>query len=121
MSIPMVVLINQGSASASEIVSGALQDAQRAMLVGDTTFGTGTVLSTIGLSDGSALLLATQEWLTPSGRVIWHQGIEPDVPVELPETGTILSPAQVSEMTAEQIETSGDTQLTEALRLLTKK
>ncbi len=121
VSIPMVVLINQGSASASEIVSGALQDAQRAKLVGETTFGTGTVLSTVGLSDGSALLLATQEWLTPSGRVIWHQGIEPDVPVVLPETGTILSPAQVTEMTAEQFETSGDTQLIEALRLLTEK
>jgi len=121
VSIPMVVLINEGSASASEIVSGALQDAHRAELVGETTFGTGTVLSTIGLSDGSALLLATQEWLTPSGRVIWHQGIEPDTTVELPETGTILSPAQAAEMTAEQIAASGDTQLTEALRILSER
>lgn len=121
VSIPMVVLINEGSASASEIVSGALQDAHRAELVGETTFGTGTVLSTIGLSDGSALLLATQEWLTPSGRVIWHQGIEPDTTVELSETGTILSPAQAAEMTAEQIAASGDTQLTEALRILSER
>jgi carboxyl-terminal processing protease len=116
--LPLVVLINQGSASAAEIVSGALQDAGRAKLVGETTFGTGTVLSTIGLSDGSALLLATQEWLTPSGRVIWHKGIEPDLPVALPESGTILSPDLAASMTPEQLEASGDSQLLEALRLL---
>lgn len=118
LDIPLVVLVNQGSASASEIVSGALQDAGRAMLVGETTFGTGTVLSTIGLSDGSALLLATQEWLTPAGRVIWHQGIEPDVVSVLPDSGTILTPKQVEEMAPGQVETSGDTQLAEALLLL---
>src|SRR5581483_8874525 len=82
--IPLVVLINYGSASASEIVAGALQDAGRAKLVGETTFGTGTVLNTFSLSDGSAMLLATSEWLTPKGRVIWHQGIQPDEKVSLP-------------------------------------
>ncbi|HNS51499.1 MAG TPA: S41 family peptidase [Anaerolineae bacterium] len=118
LDLPLVVLINQGSASASEIVAGALQDAGRATLVGETTFGTGTVLSTIGLSDGSALLLATQEWRTPAGRVIWHQGIEPAVMIVLPDTGTILTPKQVQEMTPGQVESSGDTQLAEAVRLL---
>jgi carboxyl-terminal processing protease len=115
----LVVLINQGSASAAEIVSGALQDAKRALLVGETTFGTGTVLSTLPLTDGSALMLATQEWLTPSARVIWHRGIEPDVPVEPAQSGTILTPDQAAEMTPEELEASGDTQLLEALRLLT--
>src|SRR5690606_26167001 len=81
--LPLVVLINEGSASASEIVSGALQDAGRATLVGETTFGTGTVLNTFPLSDGSAMLLATELWLTPEGRVIWREGIVPDETVEL--------------------------------------
>jgi carboxyl-terminal processing protease len=112
------VLINQGTASASEIVSGALQDAGRARLVGETTFGTGTVLNQFPLSGGSALLLATQEWLTPSGRVIWHKGIEPDVAVELPETGRALVPEQAGDMTAAELGASGDTQLLKAIELL---
>jgi carboxyl-terminal processing protease len=116
--LPMVVLINQGTASASEIVSGALQDAGRARLVGETTFGTGTVLNQFPLSGGSALLLATQEWLTPSGRVIWHKGIEPDVAVELPETGRALVPEQAGDMTAAELGASGDTQLLKAIELL---
>ncbi len=74
-SLPVVVLINEGSASASEIVSGALQDHGRATLVGETTFGTGTVLNEFPLSDGSAILLATEQWLTPDGRVIWREGM----------------------------------------------
>jgi carboxyl-terminal processing protease len=81
--LPLVVLINQGTASAAEIVAGALQDAHRAVLVGEKTFGTGTVLKSFPLSDGSALMLAIEEWLTPNGRVIWHQGITPDVVVSL--------------------------------------
>jgi carboxyl-terminal processing protease len=81
--IPMVVLINEGSASAAEIVAGALQDARRGLLVGEKTFGTGTVLNQFPLSDGSALLLAVDEWLTPDGHVIWHKGVAPDQPVAL--------------------------------------
>ena len=73
VNIPMVVLVNQGTASAAEIVSGALQDAHRATVIGETTFGTGTVLNGFSLSDGSQILLATEEWLTPNGRVIWHK------------------------------------------------
>ena len=75
--IPLVVLINGGSASDSEIVAGALRDAHRATLIGETTFGTGTVLSEFELSDGSSLMLAVQEWLTPDKRSFWHKGIEP--------------------------------------------
>ena len=115
--LPLVVLINQGSASASEIVSGALQDHQRATLVGETTFGTGTVLNEFGLSDGSAILLATEQWLTPDGRVIWRQGIVPDETVEF--TGTaLLVPETANDLTAEQVAASGDAQVLRAVELL---
>jgi carboxyl-terminal processing protease len=116
--IPLVLLINGGTASAAEIVAGALQDAQRAKLVGETTFGTGTVLSEFHLSDGSALLLATEEWLTPKGRTIWHQGISPDVAVSLPpDVGPLLPRAEAS-MTPDQFESAGDAQLLTGLHVL---
>jgi carboxyl-terminal processing protease len=117
--LPMVVLINGGTASAAEILAGALQDAHRATLEGETTFGTGTVLSQFRLSDGSALLLATQEWLTPAGRVIWHRGISPDVTSSLGINATPLLPEGEAGMTAAQLQASGDTQLLRALDLLT--
>ncbi len=121
LDMPLVVLVNQGSASASEIVAGALQDAGRATLVGEKTFGTGTVLQEFALSDGSALLLATEEWLTPAGRVIWHQGITPDVVVSLPEDAAPLLPATEPGMTAAELQASGDLQLLRALALLTSR
>jgi carboxyl-terminal processing protease len=95
-----------------------LQDAGRAMLVGETTFGTGTVLNQFNLSDGSALLLATEEWLTPDGRVIWHQGIVPDVQVALPQGTSPLLPQAEAGMTEAQMQNSGDAQLLRALELL---
>ena len=116
--LPLVVLIDPGTASAAEIVSGALQDAGRAKLVGETTFGTGTVLNEFTLSDGSALLLATEEWLTPNGRLIWHQGIPPDVQMILPQSTSPLLPQMEAGMTREQIQDSGDVQLLRALELL---
>jgi len=118
--LPMVVLINGGTASAAEIVVGALQDAHRATVLGETTFGTGTVLSQFGLSDGSALLLATEEWLTPSGRVIWHHGIAPDVVVALPKDAIPLLPEAERGMAAAQLRASGDVQLLRALDLLSQ-
>jgi len=117
--LPMSVMVNYGSASASEIVSGALQDANRGKLVGETTFGTGTVLNTFPLPDGSALLLATLEWLTPNGRVIWHQGIQPDEKVSLPTGAMPLTPAQLKTMDATQYKASQDSQLQRAVELLT--
>jgi carboxyl-terminal processing protease len=116
--IPMVVLVNNGTASASEIVAGAIQDGQQARLVGETTFGTGTVLNQFPLSDGSALLLATEEWLTPKGRVIWHNGIAPDVVVALPANVTPLTPEAEKTMTPQQVNESGDAQLLKAIDLL---
>lgn len=115
---PMVVLINEGSASSAEIVAGALQDHRRAVLIGKTTFGTGTVLSSFQLSDGSAVLLGTEQWLTPSGRQIWHQGIEPDIEVTLPPDAVPLTPSQEAGLTAEQLQSSQDAQLLRALKEL---
>lgn len=117
---PMVVLINGGTASAAEIVSGALQDNGRAVLIGQTTFGTGTVLGEFSLSDGSAVLLAIQEWLTPKGRTIWHQGLTPDTEVALPQGVAPLFPEQEAGMTAEQLQNSGDQQLLQAISALSK-
>lgn len=116
--IPMVVLINPGSASSSEIFAGAIQDHERGQLIGETTFGTGTVLQTFTLDDGSALLLGTSQWLTADGRLIRKQGIAPDVAVDLPPDGEFLTPTLVKELTAEEVITSGDTQLLAGLEAL---
>jgi carboxyl-terminal processing protease len=118
--IPMVVLINQGAASAAEIVAGALQDAQRASLIGETTFGTGTVLNSFPLTDGSQILLATEEWLTPNGRVIWHKGISPDVTVSLANSISPFVPDAGRGMTATQLQNSQDAQLLKAINELSQ-
>jgi len=116
--IPLAVLVNSGTASGAEIVAGALRDAHRASLVGETTFGTGTVLTEFKLSDSSALLLAVEEWLTPAGDVIWHKGITPNVVVALALDASPLFPESEHAMTVKQFRSSGDAQLLKALDLL---
>jgi len=117
----MVLLINGGSASSSEILAGALQDHKRAQLVGQTTFGTGTVLQPYVLEDGSALLLGTRQWLTPDGRLIRKVGITPDVKVELPIETDLLTPEEVKTLTPADIGKSPDAQMIKALELLGEK
>jgi len=82
---PLVVLVNEGSASASEILSGALQENNRAVLVGQKTFGKGLVQSVRGLSDGSGMTVTIAKYLTPQNHDIHHRGIRPDVPAKLTE------------------------------------
>ncbi len=81
--VPIAILVNEGSASAAEIVSGCLQDYKRAVLIGEKTFGKGSVQNLIELADGSALRLTTAHYYTPSRRIIHEHGIEPNITVRL--------------------------------------
>jgi carboxyl-terminal processing protease len=119
--IPLCVLIDEGTASSAEIFAGALQDYGRAKLVGTRTFGTGTVLRPFELSDGSAVILAVDEWYTPKGRQIWHKGIEPDVAVSLPTDAEFLMPWAEGNLDSESLQKSSDKQLLEALEVLRKQ
>jgi len=121
LTLPLVALINAGTASGAEIVAGALKDANRAALVGEKTFGTGTVLQEFPLTDGSALMLAIEEWLTPEGHVIWHRGITPNVVVSLPPDVTPLIPGREKGMTVTELRASGDEQLLRAIDLLVQR
>ncbi len=116
--LPLVVVVDANTASSAEIVAGALQDHARARVVGETTFGTGTVLGEFDLSDGSALRVGTVEWLTPTGRRIWHEGIAPDVPVAMPDGVPPLGPDDIATLTAAAVDSIDDAQLAKALEVV---
>jgi carboxyl-terminal processing protease len=100
---PLAVVVDGGSASSAEILAGALRDNDRAPVVGETTFGTGTVLSEFVLKDGSSILLGVAEWLTPDGDFIRNTGIAPDVRVPLSEGTEPLTPDDVSGLSRQEI------------------
>ena len=110
---PMVVLINQGSASASEIVSGALQENDRAKLIGKTTFGKGLVQAVRGLTDGSGMTVTIAKYLTPKGTDIHKNGIEPDIEAEIPDK-------ELEDFKIEYLGTSKDSQYKVAEEALLK-
>ena len=112
---PLVVLVDRSTASSAEIVAGALQDAHRAIVVGEKTFGTGTVLGQFMLDDGSALRIGTSEWLTPSGRSIWHDGLVPDQVVALSSGQRPVAPADLAGLSAAKAAAVPDAQLKAAL------
>lgn len=85
LNVPLVVLVNKGSASASEIVAGAIQDHKRGVVMGTETFGKGTVQEMENFSDGSSIRITIAKWLTPKGRSINKTGLAPDIKVELTE------------------------------------
>ena len=122
--IPMVILINGGSASASEIVSSAVQDWKQGVLLGTETFGKGSVQSILPLRDGSALRLTTAKYLTPKGVAIQDIKVKPDIVVEVSEDEEInlMRQAELSKEDQEKLKKEGkwvgDIQLTRALNLL---
>ena len=105
--VPMVVLVNGGSASASEIVAGALQDHKRAVIMGQRTFGKGSVQTILPLGNNTAIKLTTARYYTPNGRSIQAKGIEPDIPLD-DGSGGEESPLRLSEAELTKHLTGGD-------------
>jgi carboxyl-terminal processing protease len=118
--LPLVVLIDEGTASSAEIVSGALKSNDRAELVGETTFGTGTVLLTFSLDDGSAIRLAVERWLTPDAELIFGLGIPPTIEVALPADQVPLDPSDVTQLAPTDVPNIPDSQLARAIELLSQ-
>ena len=109
--MPLVILANENSASASEILIGALKDNEKATIIGKKTYGKGVIQTVISLSDGSGLKLTTAEYYTPNGSAIHEVGIEPDIEVELPDT--VINIYSISE--------DEDTQLNKAIEVLSQE
>jgi carboxyl-terminal processing protease len=120
---PLVVLIDGDSASAAEITSSSIADNGRGTLVGQTTFGTGTVLLPMELEDGSMVLIGTEMWLTANGDVIWHKGVEPQIEVENEPGVQVSLPYSYdgNEVTETQFSELDDDQLLAAYQEVTRQ
>ncbi len=111
LDLPLVVLVNGNSASAAEIVAAALRDNGRAALLGERTYGTGTVLTPTEFGDGSMALIGTALWLTADGEQIWKRGVEPDEAVALTDAVYPTRPSQDPEISEAELARSKDVQL----------
>jgi carboxyl-terminal processing protease len=118
LDLALVVLIDDASASGAEVLAAALREHERAELIGETTFGTGTVLSTFPNDDGSSVVLATAFWLTPDGDHVWQEGVDPDHFVMLARDAFPSRPEDDPELTASELEGSADAQLQAAFEAL---
>ena len=117
LDIPLVALVNGNSASAAEILAGALQDNGRARVVGQPTFGTATVLRPFDLEGGAQVRLGTSQWLTPRGNVVRGVGIKPDVLIALPPGVAPLTPSEAAALGSDELQRSNDVQLLRGLEL----
>ena len=112
--LPLTVLVNGGSASAAEIVGAALRDNGRATLIGQQTFGTGTVLTPVDLPDGSVVVIGSQRWLTADGGSVWREGVAPDEVVQIPYGEQPVIPSDDPEITRAELGRLEDPQLVAA-------
>jgi carboxyl-terminal processing protease len=116
--LALVVLIDGESASGAEVLAAALRDNGRAELIGETTFGTGTVLATFPQDDGSSVVLGTAFWLTPEGERVWREGVDPDQFVPLDRDAFPSRPEDDPDMTSSELKDSADAQLQAAFTSL---
>ncbi len=108
LDIPMVILVNKGTGSGAEVVSGALQDQRRAVIMGTQTFGKGTVQTTLPLPDGSAVRLTTAKYYLPSGRTIHGVGVTPDIAVDPGAMKSLFKMEELKEVTEDAAKSSPD-------------
>ena len=118
LDVPIVVLVNRASASAAEIIAGALRDNGRAVMVGERTYGTGTVVSTFELQGGAALALGTSFWKTPDGDLAWKVGLEPDIEVRQATGTKIIDISDGQMLTSAELDAAQDAPLEAAISTL---
>lgn len=121
LTIPMITMVNPGTASAGEILAGALQQNDRSRLVGETTLGTGTVLRPYTLSDGSVMRLGITNWLTPDKELLKDKGVTPDIVVKMEPDTQMVDSTTIEKMTADEVKKATDAQFQSALNQLRRQ
>jgi carboxyl-terminal processing protease len=119
--MPLVVLVDRGSASAAEIVAASLRDNGRAEIIGEQTFGTGTVVSSYTLEDGSIAAIGTALWRTPGGEMVRNVGVAPTISVSLDPGADPIEFESETPLSRSAIETAGDEQLLRAMEHLSEE